>query len=107
MNNYFKKINFELTEKINPGELLHNPNDQGLSYYKIAEEQYLKNIFKINFPYRIFYCIMTGPGKLYPHIDKHSLSSINYYINSGNGKTFFYEVPKGVLHRERERERKQ
>lgn len=96
----FKQIELNLQDlnltEYNSGTCLHNPNGFGLSYYKLKEGCYsiLKN--RLPFEYQtklsnIFYCIMTGPGKLTPHIDTHTTTAINYYIKGGNGATIFYK----------------
>lgn len=97
----FRKIDIDLSDldlkQFNTGICLHNPFKSYLSYYKLSytHEHLLKNRlpeeFKNKFV-RIFYCIMTGPGKLFPHIDKHSTTAINYYIKPSDGITTFYKI---------------
>jgi hypothetical protein len=97
----FRKIDMDLSDlnlkQFNTGICLHNPFNSYLSYYKLSFTH--ENILKSRLPdefknkrVRIFYCIMTGPGKLHPHIDKQTITAINYYIEPGNGITTFYKI---------------
>jgi hypothetical protein len=102
----FKKINMDLSDlnllDFNSGVCLHNPNRLGLSYYRLKtpdQQRLLQARLPAEYqnkPVTIFYCIMTGPGKLLPHVDTHTTTAINYYIKAANGITTFYKG--GVAH---------
>jgi len=102
----FKKIKLDFSDldllDFNSGVCLHNPNNLGLSYYRLKtlnQQRLLKSRLPAEYQNKhvtIFYCIMIGPGKLLPHIDVHTTTAINYYIKSGNGITTFYKG--GVAH---------
>jgi hypothetical protein len=102
---YQRKLDLDLSDldllTFNSGVCLHNPWGSHLSYLKVKPEyiDILKNRLPQEFQtknVKIAYCIMTGPGKLQPHIDRHTVTAINYYIKSGGGITSFYKT--GVPH---------
>lgn len=100
--NLFKKINIDLSDLVlkdfNSGVCLHNPNGLGLSYFKLKNKQLLIDRLpeELPTPFDIFYCIMTGPGKLFPHIDTHTTTAINYYIEGASGVTTFYKLKENA-----------
>lgn len=93
MSVYFKKINFSILSNLDNirGDLLFKYNST--RYYNLASTQVINEIndkFLNNKPKNIFFVDVTN--SLNPHIDQGVTSCMNYYINSSNYVTKFWEI---------------
>ena len=96
----YKKIKFDLSDldlfSFSTGVCLHHPNEMNLKYYGITDNalHILENRLPEQLrqlPHKFYYCIMTGPGRLVPHIDSHTKICLNYYHKAGDSLTPFYD----------------
>lgn len=102
MSIYFKKIDLDLSDidlkKLNSGIIENRPYNLNFYYNKITDLKILE-LLRSRLPSEckpyvnsISYCIIRAPFYVPPHVDKKSLSVINYYHQPGTSETRFYEI---------------
>ena len=102
----FKKVDLDLVDKVDIQRLkgkFHTsygkfPNPV-LAYYHIKDEEYLNSLLPDNMPWdsippfsvKYVELVCTRPGHLLPHIDHDISTCANFYINTVDSTTYFYQ----------------
>lgn len=78
-------------------------------FYKIKNLETFMSLLKPNIfsiPCQIFYSEFTGAGLVTPHIDKGTTVALNFYLETDNSTTIFYEgnVPEKLYYENNIRE---
>ena len=105
----FKKIDFKIPafdfEKLKgrPVSSYSSPNKGPvITYYKINDPEYFQGLL----PERMFYRVepdqiqlteIVGDGDIPPHFDHDIRTTANYYIETNNSTTYFYNKKPGVV----------
>ncbi len=98
---YFKKVDLKISaDAIDVFKLKgeHRCSFPGIKHFEILDRTYFDSIFNFNFnilPINIFFVHIHSP--LGPHTDYEQFACLNYYINSSDAKTCFWEPKENAV----------